>query len=494
MPASTVVRTAVGMIRKSAACGFTTGWANAPPLECTHPRILSSRGAESRTPCPAGMAAIPDPPPFSPVSATTPAQTTDLDRCWKRGWRGTHEALGALMSPDTIIAAARPPAEGWRASHRLCRLARRPARAAITDSAGNADNADNAEALRPQLEGSPRSQRSRDRPGGDVDDADSEFIAAVRACWCGDAAAAAAYMRKVRRLGLAGSVRRIPATLLGQLQEAGEVRGPGSPGDGGGAGLEAPPSAAASVGDGSTPLHVAAARGHAAVCEVLLDGGHPIDAVSSDGFTPLLSALLSSSTATTGQHRIGGGGGGSGSRARHGTAVEVLLREGADPDCLWAPCTPLQVAAAAGLATSLAKLLEAGAEPGGRERHELGGKDAPPLSIALHCGHMDCAELLRQHGADQRQRQGRRLAPAAQERASARRRDSDKTKAATTLWQRPASSLAAQSPYAASLSLSTSSYRSSPRGDALPGSRLSKNAPRLSRHPRARLPSFTPAV
>jgi ankyrin repeat protein len=601
------------------------------------------------------MAALPDePPPFPPpLRAAAPAQRTDLDFCWKRGWRGTPEALAALMSPNTITAEARPPAHGWRASQRLCRLASPPTHAA------NADSTDNADDTKPRLGESPR-RRSRGSSGNDADDADAEFVAAVRACWWGDAAAATAYMRKLRRVGLAGSVRRIPTALLGQLQEAGEIRsdvmertgakvedtlpepaaaaaapeatagveaappaaeaelvgvaghiaaeeggqtqeaaidqeaaaatkiqalrrgkrdraelqqqkdaavkiqavqrgkharadvaqwqesteseaddfaaseaetGDGvdasprgepevssaavaepqpelevdkltaleaepqpesepeqhylleaqsQPLPGGGVDSEEPPSECSSVvyfsWEGSTPLHVAAARGHAAVCEALLEGGHPVDAVSSDGYTPLLCALLSTSTAPAGLQRPIGDSG-SASVMRHELAVEVLLRCGADPDCLWAPCTPLQVAAAAGLASSLSQLLEAGAAPGGRwGSHELGEKDAAPLSIALHCGHVDCAELLRKHGADQRQWWGRHLAQPSNERASAQN-DGETTKAAATatMRKRPGSSPAAVSPYAASPARSSRSSL---------GLRLSKNAPKLSRHPR----------
>lgn len=249
---------------------------------------------------------------------------------------------------------------------------------------------------------------------------------------------------------------------------------------GGGVDSEEPPSECSSVvyfsWEGSTPLHVAAARGHAAVCEALLEGGHPVDAVSSDGYTPLLCALLSTSTAPAGLQRPIGDSG-SASVMRHELAVEVLLRCGADPDCLWAPCTPLQVAAAAGLASSLSQLLEAGAAPGGRwGSHELGEKDAAPLSIALHCGHVDCAELLRKHGADQRQWWGRHLAQPSNERASAQN-DGETTKAAATatMRKRPGSSPAAVSPYAASPARSSRSSL---------GLRLSKNAPKLSRHPR----------
>jgi len=100
---------------------------------------------------------------------------------------------------------------------------------------------------------------------------------------------------------------------------------------------------------GRTPLHYAAAQGHAAVVEALLDAPTPagfVDTGDHQGLTPLHLAAF----------------------AGHGAVVEILLKAGADINATDRDgITPLHLAARDGRAAVAARLIERGADGSARD-------------------------------------------------------------------------------------------------------------------------------
>ncbi len=123
---------------------------------------------------------------------------------------------------------------------------------------------------------------------------------------------------------------------------------------------------------GSTPLHQAASGDHADLMELLLDHKADVNAVDENGLTPLHYAALADNV-------IG---------------VKMLLIHGAHPDVRDAieGNTALTIAVAEGFQDVVETLLANGANVNAAD------KTGTPLAWAIHTGHSDIANLLRQRG------------------------------------------------------------------------------------------------
>ncbi len=126
-------------------------------------------------------------------------------------------------------------------------------------------------------------------------------------------------------------------------------------------------------GDGTEPIHCAAQEGQAAVVELLLESGVPIEAKGGNDNTPLHVAA----------------------RDGHAATVELLLRRGA---ALEARCdddaTPLDLASRGGHTQVIELLLHAGASAATKNR-----KGATPLHYAAFGGREKAIALLLAAGA-----------------------------------------------------------------------------------------------
>ena len=125
---------------------------------------------------------------------------------------------------------------------------------------------------------------------------------------------------------------------------------------------------------GHTALHEAAACGHPALVDLLLDYGANIHATTSNGMTPLHTATLYHAQAV----------------------VKLLLARGANPNMSFANGhTPLHWAAMKGFADSATLLLASGANVNARSNAQR-----TPLHWAAIKGHDMLVTLLLVHGAD----------------------------------------------------------------------------------------------
>jgi ankyrin repeat protein len=123
----------------------------------------------------------------------------------------------------------------------------------------------------------------------------------------------------------------------------------------------------------STPLHqVAASGGHADLMELLIDHKADVNAVDENGLTPLHYATLTDNV----------------------VGVKILLIHGAHPDVRDAieGNTALTIAVAEGFQDVVETLLANGANVNAPD------KTGTPLAWAIHTGHSDIANLLRQRG------------------------------------------------------------------------------------------------
>ena len=136
---------------------------------------------------------------------------------------------------------------------------------------------------------------------------------------------------------------------------------------------------------GLTALAWAAKKGNADACAALVAAGARVDARDHAGVTPALHAAVANSP----------------------TALEVLLRSGANPNlragadargagAMRAGWSPLTWASRKGHASTVELLLEAGADPDGRG----GPGNATPMIQAAMGGHASVAEVLAAAGAD----------------------------------------------------------------------------------------------
>ncbi len=119
---------------------------------------------------------------------------------------------------------------------------------------------------------------------------------------------------------------------------------------------------------GFTPLHNAAAMGHATIVQILIDAGASVDASDRNGVTPLVSAAYHG----------------------HVQVLALLLDHGADPNHRpQAGPNPLAAALYAGSRPALDILLAAGADPSradfaGRSAYDVAaGMKRPTLLAAL---------------------------------------------------------------------------------------------------------------
>lgn len=124
----------------------------------------------------------------------------------------------------------------------------------------------------------------------------------------------------------------------------------------------------------STPLHQAVAAGgeHADLLELLVAHKADVNAADANGLTPLHYAAL----------------------ADDGKAVKLLLAHGAHPDVREKVDgnTPLIIATGKGYKDVAEVLLANGADVNAPD------KKGTPLAWAIHTGHPEIADLLRQHG------------------------------------------------------------------------------------------------
>lgn len=124
-----------------------------------------------------------------------------------------------------------------------------------------------------------------------------------------------------------------------------------------------------------TPLHRAAKLGHEEMTMLLLEWGADVQVQGIHGWTPLLRAAMA------GQANTG----------------RLLIAAGADIKASNAAqrWTPLHWAAFSGSMDLVRDLVAAGAEVG-----PAAGAGRTPLQLAVHYGHDDMAEFLREHEGD----------------------------------------------------------------------------------------------
>jgi len=165
--------------------------------------------------------------------------------------------------------------------------------------------------------------------------------------------------------------------------------------------LRAEPALAWERYSGRTLLHAAAAAGHLATVELLLDLGAAPGVCDDGGHTPLYCAAN--------QCDIEGGA----------NVVRALVQAGADVDACQGVkhCTPLHMAARRGSVEIAAALLDCGAAIEARD--SLGDT---PLRRAVNCSKPAVAELLLARGADIHSKGSKGLTPLSAARGSAVRR------------------------------------------------------------------------
>ncbi|XP_010177585.1 PREDICTED: ankyrin repeat and SOCS box protein 12, partial [Mesitornis unicolor] len=133
----------------------------------------------------------------------------------------------------------------------------------------------------------------------------------------------------------------------------------------------------------STPLRLAAAKGHIRSMKVLLAHGAEVDSLDVKAQTPLFMAVSNG----------------------HRECVRVLLNAGASPaGSIYNNCSPLLIAARDGDVDILRQLLDHGAETNVQARLPEWATNSVacsgPLYLAAVYGHLECFKLLLLYGAD----------------------------------------------------------------------------------------------
>ncbi len=197
------------------------------------------------------------------------------------------------------------------------------------------------------------------------------------------------------RLGQRASARE--DTALGRLEDEAVVE----------ALLDAGARADAADGQGQTPLHIAASRGHRGLLTVLLSHGARADAADEWGVTPLHRAgdaavaeiLLDRGAAGDAEDREGRTPLHAAVAAGHDDVVDLLLSRKANVKAVDADGrTPLHLAAGAGRALTVEKLIDGGADPNAKD-----ADGRTPLFWAEAAGHKLVIATLKRRGAKRRE-------------------------------------------------------------------------------------------
>ncbi|NXX10416.1 ASB12 protein, partial [Podargus strigoides] len=133
----------------------------------------------------------------------------------------------------------------------------------------------------------------------------------------------------------------------------------------------------------STPLRLAATKGHVRSLKVLLAHGAEVDSLDVKAQTPLFMAVSNG----------------------HQDCVKVLLEAGASPaGSIYNNCSPLLIAARDGDVDILRQLLDHGAETNVQARLPQWAANSAacsgPLYLAAAYGHLECFKMLLLYGAD----------------------------------------------------------------------------------------------
>ena len=219
--------------------------------------------------------------------------------------------------------------------------------------------------------------------------------------WCGAAVLAAAVFGAaggVRVAGAAVAAERDPLIDAVRAGDAVDVRSL----------LDDGVSPRTAEIDGTTALHWAAHRDHAAIAALLLEAGAAVDATNRYGVTPLALASVNGSTPMITRLLEAGADPNlpnpegetplmTAARTGNGDAIETLLAHGAEVDAVeaWRQQTALMWATAQNQAVAVDALLAAGADP-----HARSDRGFTPLLFAAREGHVGVLDRLVRAGAD----------------------------------------------------------------------------------------------